>query len=494
MADGAGDAAGDAADAEVDVVVVGAGLSGLAAARVLERHGLAVRVLEALDRVGGRVLSATVAGAHVDLGGTFVGPDHERVTALADAVGVRRRPTYDGGDNLLRWRGDLRRYRGTIPPVGPAALVDLARVRASFGRACRAVPPGRPGDARDADRLDATSLDGWLRARRATTATRDLMAVVARTSWGCEPAEISLLHVLHHVARAGGLDRMLDTRGGAQEQHLVEGAQEVAVRVAAALRPGAVVLGSPVLRVDRGERTVTVRTDRGTTTARRAVVTVPPALRRRIRFEPPLPARHRRLAQRWAPGVLSKAYAVYDRPFWRDAGLSGMTVGDAGPVFITVDAGPVDGSRGVLLCFVGGPDARAWEVAAPGERRAGVLRSLAYLFGRRALAPLGYVDQRWAEEDWLGGGPTAVPGPGAVVPLDEALREPVGTVHWAGTETATRLAGFMDGAVSAGERAAREVVRALALEDGAGGGIGGGVGNPGRGAGSGERTTGIEPA
>lgn len=477
----------EGADVDVDVVVVGAGLSGLAAARTLQRLGRTVRVLEATDRVGGRVLSATVAGAHVDLGGTFVGPDHERIAALADAVGVRRRPTHAVGDNLLRWRGDVRRYRGTIPPVGAFALLDLARVRSAFTRASRRVPLGRPWDAPDAARLDGRTLAGWLAAHGAGRATRDLMAVVTRTSWGCEPAEVSALHVLHYVAQAGGLDAMLDTVGGAQEQHFVEGSQEVAVRVAAALGPGAVELGAPVLRVDHGDDGVTARTDAGVTRARRAVVAVPPAMRRRIRFVPALPAPHVRVAQRWSPGVLSKTYAVYDAPFWRDAGLSGMTVSDEGPVFITFDAGPADASRGVLLGFVGGDLARRWDPLDPAERRARALGALADLLGERARHPLGYVDQRWAEEDWLGGGPTAAPGPGAVLRAGPGLAEPVGPVHWAGTETAQRLAGFMDGAVAAGERAAHEVERALAAR-------GARARAGGRGVAGGERTTGIEPA
>lgn len=453
----------DPADApDVDVVVVGAGLSGLVAARDLQQRGFTVRVLEAADRVGGRVASATVGGAHVDLGGTFVGPEQERILALADEVGVRRYPTHEAGDNLLMWRGDLRRYRGLVPPVGPAAVLDLARIRAAFERLRRTVPVGRPWDAPNAAALDAQTLGSWLHARRAGPASHDLMAVVCKTSWGCEPSEVSLLHVLHYVAQAGGLDALLDTRDGAVEQHFVEGSHEVAARVADQLGAGVVRLGAPVLRVDWSSTGVAVHTDRGTTRARRVVVATPPALRRRIRFVPALPAPHRQMSQRWAPGILSKAYAVYERPFWRDAGLSGMTISDEGPVFITFDTSPADAARGVVLCFIGGDHARAWDGLDPAERRVRVLSALADHFGPQALEPVGYTDQRWGEEEWLGGGPTAAPGPGAVAELHARLTEPVGPVHWAGTETARRWAGHMDGAVSAGERAAREVAADLA--------------------------------
>jgi monoamine oxidase len=441
---------------DVDVVVVGAGLSGLAAARSLQRHGLRVKVFEALDRVGGRVHSATVADAHVDLGGTFVGPDHDHINSLADEVGVDRYLTHEAGDTLLLWRKDRKRYRGAALPIGATSLLDLARVRSSLERMSRKIPVGRPWDAPDAAGLDAQTLGSWLTAKHAGQATKDLLAVVCKTSWGCEPSEISLLYVLHYIAQAGGLDPMLDTRGGAQEQHFVEGSHEIAVRVADGLGADTVDLGSPVLLIDWSDHAVTVHTDDGPTTARRVIVAVPPAMRRRIRFVPDLPAAHRRLSQRWSPGVLSKIYAVYDTPFWREQGLSGMTISDEGPVFITFDASPPDASRGVLLGFIGGDYAREWDAVDAAERRMRTLSALADLFGERALKPRGYTDQRWGEEDWLGGGPTAAPGPGAVASLYARLTEPVGPIHWAGTETARRWAGFMDGAVSAGERAARE--------------------------------------
>ncbi|HEY6794113.1 MAG TPA: flavin monoamine oxidase family protein [Kineosporiaceae bacterium] len=442
---------------DVDVAVVGAGLSGLAAARHLQQRGLSVRVFEAMDRVGGRVNSTRVSEALIDLGGTFVGPEQDRILALADEMGVGRYRTHEAGDHLLLWRKETKRYQGQTPPVGLPGLLDLLRVRASFERLTRSIPSGRPWDAPNAHELDAQTLGSWLASKRASQATYDLLAVVCKTSWGCEPSEISLLYVLHYVSQAGGLGPMLATRGGAQEEHFVEGTHEIAVRVADKLGDEVVHLGSPVLRIDWTDDRVTLHTDAGTTTARRAVVAVPPALRSRIRFVPELPAPHRQLAQRWSTGVLSKIYAVYDSPFWREAGLSGMSISDEGPVFITFDASPPDASRGVLLGFIGGDYAREWDAVAPAERRIRALSALGDLFGERALAPSGYIDQRWGEEPWVGGGPTAAPGPGAVAGLHARLTEPVGPIHWAGTETARRWAGFLDGAVSAGERAAREV-------------------------------------
>jgi monoamine oxidase len=445
-----------------DVVILGAGLAGLTAARRLDRAGLDVVVLEAADHVGGRTVTREVADVTVDLGGTFLGPTQSHAIALADEFGVVRHRTHDNGDSVIRWRSKRRYFRGTIPSISPASLVDVARVRFQFGRLARTVPPGRPWAAPRATRLDQQSLGSWLEGVRASRATKDLLAVVTRVSWGCEPGELSMLHALHYVNQAGGLDALLDTAGGAQEEHLVGGAQQLSLRMAADLGDR-VRLSSPVTRVEWQQDAVTAyAADATAHPARRAIVAVPPALRPRVGFTPALPAEHRVMSQRWAPGVLSKAYAVYDRPFWRKQGLSGEGLSDVGPCFITFDASPPDASRGILLGFIGGTYARDWDADSPGERRRRALASFADLFGPQALDPLGYADHRWAAEEWIGGGPVAAPGPGAVAHHHRFLTEPVGPIHWAGTETAQRWAGFMDGAISSGERAAEEVLQSLA--------------------------------
>jgi len=446
--------------AEVDVIVVGAGLSGLTAAHRLRQFGSTVAVFEAAPRVGGRVSSADVDGVHVDLGGTFVGPGQDRILALAEEVGVSRYPTYAAGRNVIRWRGERRRYRGTVPPMG-ASLLDVGRIQLTLDRLARTVPCGDPAAAPHAAEWDAESLGSWLRRSRASSAARDLIAIAARTTWGCEPDEISLLHALHYIHQAGGLSSMLDTEGGAQEEHFVEGSHEIALRLAASLGE-ALRLDAPVRRIETTEAGVRVSTSEEHVTARAVIVAVPPSQRTRIEFSPALPPVHAQMAQRWPAGVLSKAYAVYERPFWRDHDLSGQGLSDTGPAFITFDAGPAGpDAPGVLLGFVGGVYAREWDGLPEPERRARALSSFADLFGPQALDAVGYIDQRWGAEPWVGGGPTAAPGPGAVVPYAAAVSAPVGPILWAGTETADRWTGFMDGAVRAGERAALDARRLL---------------------------------
>ncbi len=448
-----------AARREVDVVVVGAGLSGLVAADVLVAAGRSVLVVEARDRVGGRTLSATVAGAHVDLGGTFVGPGQDRVLALAAALGVSTIPTWDVGDNLVSWRGERRRYRGTIPDLDAATLLDVDRLGTRLEQEMRLVPLGRPWEAPRAAAIDGETLQSWLRAAGASEGAKDLLAIVAKVTWGCEPSEVSLLHVLHHLHACGGLGPLLDTGGGAQQDHFPAGAQQLPLRLAERLGEAA-VLGTPAYRIEWGGRGGAVVHAGGDATACGAVVVaVPPALRHRIAFEPALPPEHALLPQRWPQGTLSKVYAAYPTPFWRDDGLSGQALRDEGPVFVTFDTSPSGGAPGVLLGFIGGSYAREFDSQPASERRRRALAGFAALFGDRALDALDVVEQRWAAEPWSGGGPTAAVPPGAWTGYGPKLAAPVGPIHWAGSETADRWAGFLDGAVRAGERAADEVLR-----------------------------------
>ena len=451
-----------------DVVVVGAGFAGLTAARELVNRGFDVEVYEGRDRVGGRSYTTTIADVPVDLGGTFVGPTQTEVLKLAAELGCRTVPTHCTGSNLIRWRGRVRSYRSTIPRLSILELLDVSRIQWRFERLSRQISVAEPWTAPIAHRLDDQTLDSWLRSVHAGASTRDLMAIMSRVTWGCEPTEVSMLHAVRYVKAAGGLGPMLDVEGGAQQERFPDGTQEIALRMAKQLGDR-VKLSSAVRRIERGGAAggdladgVLVHTDTGVARARAVVVAIPPAHRAGITFEPALPEQHRALIDEWPQGNLSKAYAAYSKPFWRNDGRSGEALSDDGPVFVTFDVSPEGAgtdSPGILLGFT---DARAFDRLPAAERRERALESFATLFGDAARDPLDYVDFCWGNEEFAPGGPTAAVPPGSWTRYGPWLRRPVGPVFWAGTETADEWTGFLDGAVRSGQRAAAEVAAQLA--------------------------------
>ena len=440
-----------------DVVVIGAGLAGLTAARELARSGFDVVVLEGRDRVGGRTAPATLAGVPVDRGASFVGPTQDAVLKLAADLGCETTPTYAEGSNLIRWRGRVHRYSGTIPKLGIIGLLDMGRIQWQFERIARGIDIRAPWDSPRATKWDAMSLGDWLRSIQATAGSRDLMAIMSRVTWGAEPDEVSMLHALRYVKTSGGLDRMLDTVGGAQQDHFTGGSHQMSVRIADELGER-VRLGAVVSRIEWSGDAVAVNSSAGVVEARRAIIAVAPGQRLDIDIAPAPPIEYQQLAQRWPLGALTKSYAAYPRPFWRDKGLSGQALSDDGPVFITFDVSPGPEGPGILLGFT---DPRGFDALPDEQRREKVLACFTALFGNEAATPIDFLDQRWGAETFAPGGPTAAVPPGSWTEFGRLLRTPVGPLHWAGTETADEWTGFMDGAVRSGQRAAAEVATTL---------------------------------
>lgn len=441
---------------DVDVAVVGAGLSGLSAARALRRAGASVLVLEARDRVGGKMYTQEIGGCPVDLGAHWVGPPQRRILALADELGIARHKQYLDGEHLLTIQGERHSFSGIIPLVSVfgAAETVLAVARIELRR--RLVGAEDPWRSRGASRLDSYTLEHWMRGLRSDSA-RAMFTLTARTVFGAEPRELSFLYFLWYAQCAGGLMALTDFEGGAQDSHLEGGTQQICERIAAELGE-AVSLGSPVKSIRRDAGRAVLKSGRRSIKAARVIVAVSPAIAGRIEFTPDLPAPREALGQHMPMGAYMKGVAVYERAWWRDRGLSGLAFDDSGPVQMVVDASPPGGSPGVLVGFVTG--APALELGALDERgrRLAVLEALGAAVAPEAASPEAFRDFNWHDEKWSRGGPVGLMGPGTLTTLGPALRAPVGVVHWAGTDTAADWNGYMEGAIEAGERAAREVL------------------------------------
>lgn len=445
----------------MNVVIIGAGLSGLMAGRELRRRGVdSFVVLEARDRVGGRTLNMPIGGGHiVEVGGEWIGPGQDRIAALIDELGIGAFDAYYEGDTTYDIEGMIS--RGLLPDVSLAEAADFAKVAWRLDRLSSQMPVGEPWRMKNASVLDQTTLGDWLRKHASTSFTPSVFRLISRAVWSGYPERMSLLWVLHYLRSAGGLLPVILNDGGAQDQRIVGGSQVISERMATDLGDR-VLLGRPVLRIeDLPPGRVRVVTKVETFTADRVIVAMAPSDTMRIDFAPALPKPRLDLASGWArlPRLpLVKAAMLYKSPFWREAGLNGAMQSDRSPIQLVFDNSPEDASMGVLSCFLSVVECP--HLADRQAREEGLKEELARYFGPKALDAIGYVEKDWSSDPWSTGCITPLT-PGVLTAGGEHLRKPTGRIFWAGTESARRWCGYMDGAISAGERATAEVHASL---------------------------------
>lgn len=449
---------------ETEVVVVGAGVAGLVAARRLAERGRDVLVVEARDRVGGRTLTREFGGTAVDLGGHWVGPTQKRILALLAELRLPTEPQFHTGRKVLDVADRRSTYKGAIPSASVATLVEFQVAMMALDRLTRSVDPAHPRAHPRAAELDAVTVEYWKQRWLRTRAGQAIFDAAIASIFGTHPREMSMLFFAAYCAAGGGLLQLAEIDGAAQQDGIVGGAQRVSQRLASALGER-VWLNEPVRVVEQSEGAVVVTCGEGKQLrARRAVLALPPTLLSSIEFRPLLTPERIALAQRMPMGSAMKIFARYRTAFWRDEGLSGEAVSD-GMIQTVFDASAHDGSGpGLLVCFVFGANARSWRARTQEDRFAAARLHLARLFGPKAGRPEELLEFCWNDERYSGGGPVAVLGAGAALEWSEILRKPEGLLHWAGTETALRWTGYLDGAVESGERAASEVDTALAAQ------------------------------
>ncbi len=364
-----------------DVVVVGAGYAGLNAARVLARAGKDVRVVEARDRVGGRIWSVDHPGHRLDVGGAWIGPKQDVVRALAREYDVALFPTYNAGEHVVSVGDDMKRFKGLVPPVGPISLAAIALGMARIDRMAKRVSLDAPWLDRRAATLDARSAGDWIARNTPPGAGRDLLDSAVRGLMTCDPSEVSLLHLLYLVHSAGGLQPLLSVEGGYQQDLVTGGAMTMAERIADEL-DGRIVLDSPVREIVQTPNNVRIVSDAAEFLAERAIVAVPPGLASRIAYAPDLPNDKAQLLDRLPAGSVLKCLLVYEDAWWRRDGSSGQSIGVGSPIELTFDASSPSGTPGVLAAFAFGPHARELSSVDASVRHKIVLDAVSARFGR----------------------------------------------------------------------------------------------------------------
>lgn len=449
-------------ESRFDTVIIGAGISGLCAARQLQRNGQKVLVLEARDRVGGRTytLKDEEFGA-VDLGGAYVGPTQNRVYRICEELKLELYTINESNHTVMDLKSCYAKYKGEIPSFwNPFKILDLNHFIRQFDRMAKRVPCQAPWSAKEAQEWDSMTVAEFIDKLLWTRSAKELATILMRALLCAEPREISLLFALWYVHSGGGVRRISSITNGAQERKIIGGSQQISEGLARLIGKDNVRLNTTVVQISQDDNGVIVRDISGNTYKAKYVVSaVPVALLNRIHFNPPLPWIKSQMLQRMPMGSIIKTVMFYKKNFWRRQDLNGIAMSSDGICCYCIDDTKPAGVNPGIMGFILADRARELAQTTPEARKQALCEHYAWVFNSdEFLHPIGYREYNWMEDPYSGGCYTSVLPPNVLTRYARCVSEPVGRVYFAGTETATIWAGYMDGAIQAGERAANQIL------------------------------------
>jgi len=441
-----------------DVAIIGAGLSGLTAARMLHEGGKKIIVLEAQDRVGGRTWSQPIGqNSFIDIGGQWIGKGHERMYQLAAEAGIKTFPTYTTGKSIFRQEGENKIIKGSTPPLGLWSLLASQKMVNRFDYAASKMSLDAPWSYPDAAVMDQLSLGEWIDQTTVNQKARMLMKLAAEGEL-CMPAEnISLLQALSAAKATGSLKQAEKVEGGALQDRMHGGAQGISKFLYEKVK-GSVKLNCPVTFVNHSQEYVQVGNNDFSIRAKQLIITAPFSVVKNISFTPELPIEKQLLINSMTMGKVIKCHMVYSNPFWREEELNGSSTTLDENVELTVDNSVPGSEQGILTSLIHANRAEALLKFSAEDRKKIVLDSYVNLFGESARTPLDYHEYSFTENPWIGGAYSGHYANGIFSKYGAHIGKPTGRIHWAGTETSHLFKGFMEGAVLSGERVAREMI------------------------------------